>query len=95
MLLLAQLGLLATVIWFYMTAKEQGEPMLKWAFIGFLGYAITWLVIKLAVVAPLVGLFGKHFLGIFIVTQIPALCALAVVVLVRKKLLADSTDKSV
>ncbi len=34
MLLLAKFAGIAVLVWFYLTAKEKGEPAIKWAIIG-------------------------------------------------------------
>jgi hypothetical protein len=45
MLLLAKLAALGVIIWFYMTADKNGEPAVKWAVIGLVGYIITWFLV--------------------------------------------------
>ena len=45
MLLLTKLVALAIVIWFYMTAEKNGQPAVKWAVIGLVGYVITWFLV--------------------------------------------------
>lgn len=93
MLLLAKFAGIAVLVWFYLTAKEKGEQPVKWAIVGLIGYWIAWWAVKLAVVSPLTGLFHKNGLAIFIVTQIPALCAIGAAFLIRKKMLADIAEK--
>ncbi len=94
MLFLAKAAGIAVIVWFYMTAKKHGQSPIKWVIIGLMGYWIAWWAIKLTILAPIVGLFGKNFTMVFIVTQIPALCAMAAAYLVRKKLLADLPSNS-
>ncbi|MGZ8136621.1 MAG: hypothetical protein ACXW1W_06185 [Methylococcaceae bacterium] len=89
MLFLAKFAGIAVLVWFYMTAKEKGAPPIKWAVIGVIGYWVAWWAVKLTVLSALAGLVGKSVIAIFIVTQIPALCAIAAAILIRKKLLAD------
>ncbi|MDD2723261.1 MAG: hypothetical protein PHH59_04455 [Methylovulum sp.] len=89
MLFLAKAGGIAILVWFYMTAKKHGQSPIKWVVIGLMGYWIAWWAVKLTVLAPIVGMFSKNFTMVFIVTQIPALCAIAAAYFVRKKLLAD------
>lgn len=91
MLLLAKLAGIAVLVWFYLTAKNKGEPPIKWAVIGLIGYWVAWWAIRLTVVAGLSGLFAKNFTATFIVAQIPALCAIGAAFLIRKKLLADAS----
>jgi hypothetical protein len=93
MLFLAKVAAIAIVVWFYLSAKNNNQPTFQWAVIGFIGYGITWGIIKLSVVAVLAPMFAKTFIGTFAVIQIPALCAIAVSFFIRKKLLADSANK--
>lgn len=93
MLLLAKFAGIAVLVWFYLTAKEKGEQPIKWAIVGLIGYWIAWWAFKLAIVSPLTGFFHKNGLAIFIVTQIPAICAVGVAFLIRKKMLADITKE--
>jgi uncharacterized membrane protein len=89
MLLLAKLAALGIVIWFYMTADKTGEPPVKWAVIGFIGYLITWFLVDLTVVKALTAMVAKKSTAIIVITQIPALCGLVVAHFIRKKLLND------
>jgi hypothetical protein len=90
MLFLAKVAAIAVIVWFYLTAQKNNQPTIQWAVIGFIGYAITWGLVKLTAVNALLHGVEKSFIGTFIVTQIPALCAIAVAFFVRKKLLADA-----
>jgi hypothetical protein len=94
MLFLAKAGGVAVLVWFYMTAKKNNQPIMKWVVIGVIGYWLAWWAVKLTVLAPIVGLFGKNFTMVFLATQIPALVALGAAYLVRKKLLADLPPES-
>ena len=93
MLFLAKLAGVAILVWFFLTAKSQGEQPYKWAIIGLIGYWTTWWAIKLTVVTALAGLVAKSATMTFLLVQIPALCAIAVAFLIRKKLLADIVEK--
>ena len=93
MLFLAKLAGVAILVWFFLTAKNQGEQPYKWAIIGLIGYWTTWWAIKLTVVTALVGLVAKSATMTFLLVQIPALCAIAVAFFIRKKLLADIAEK--
>lgn len=91
---LAKLAGILVLVWFFLTAKDKGEPPFKWAIIGLVGYWLTWWVIKLTVVAALSGMVAKSALMTFLVIQIPALCAIAAAFLIRKKLLADAAENN-
>ena len=93
MLFLAKLAGIAVLVWFFLTAKSQGEPPYKWAIIGLIGYWTTWWAIKLTVVTALAGLVAKSATMTFLLVQIPAICAIAVAFFIRKKLLADIAEK--
>ena len=93
MLLLAKVAGIAVLVWFYLTAKKQGEQAFKWAIIGLIGYWLTWWAIRLTVVAGLSGVLTKSPVIAFTVFQIPVVCAIAAAFLIRKKLLADADKK--
>jgi hypothetical protein len=93
MSLLAIFGGIAVLVWFYLTAKDKGEPRFNWAIIGFIGYWIAWGAVKLTVVAALSGLVAKGSIMAIIIYQIPALCAITAAFLIRKKLIADAAEK--
>lgn len=93
MLILAKFAGIVVLVWFYLTAKDKGEPPFKWAIIGLIGYWIAWWAVRLTVVAALSGLITKSPMMAFIVFQLPALCAIAASFLIRKKLLADAAEK--
>jgi hypothetical protein len=96
MLLLAKLAGVLVLVWFFMTGKKMGEPPLKWAIIGLIGYWLAWWLGNKIILSALVGMFSKSSVIIFLVTQIPVVCGLAVAFFVRKKLIKDSniTEKS-
>jgi hypothetical protein len=93
MLFLAKFAGIAVLVWFFLTAKDKGEPPFKWAIIGVIGYWIAWWVVKLTVVTALAGLVAKSAMMTFLVIQIPALAAIAAAFVIRKKLLADIAEK--
>lgn len=93
MLLLAKFAGIAVLVWFFMTAKQHEQPAYKWAIVGLIGYWIAWWAVKLTVVAPLAGLFSKNGTAIFLITQIPAVCAVIAAIFIRKKMLADIASK--
>ncbi len=90
MLLLAKAAGIAVLIWFYLTAKNQGQPPIKWAVIGVMGYWIAWWAVKLSVVSILSGLVAKSATGTFLLIQLPVVIGVGAAFLVRKKLLADA-----
>lgn len=90
MLLLAKAAGIIILVWFYLTAKNHGEPPIKWAVIGVMGYWIAWWAIKLTLVSALSGLVAKSGTGTFLLLQIPAIIGVGAAFLIRKKLLADA-----
>ena len=93
MLFLAKLAGVAVLVWFFLTAKSQGEQPYKWAIIGLIGYWTSWWAIKLTVVTALAGIVAKSATMSFILIQLPAICAIAVAFFIRKKLLSDIAKK--
>ena len=93
MLLLAKLAGIGVLVWFYLTGKKLGEPPMKWAIIGLIGYWISWWLGNKIILASLVGMFSKSTIIVFVVTQIPVACGLAVAFLVRRKLIKDAEKK--
>jgi hypothetical protein len=93
MMLLAKAAGIAVLVWFYMTAKKQGENPVKWAIVGVIGFWVAWWAVKLTLLDALVGVFSKGSAISFMITQIPAIVGLGAAVLIRKKLLADSAEK--
>jgi hypothetical protein len=98
MSLLAKLGAVAIIVWFYMTAKEKGEDPTKWAIIGFIGYCLAAVVGYLLVYKPLSAVLLTHGTAsspvmVMLVTQIPAVVALLAAVLIRKRLIATILEK--
>ena len=89
MLFLAKLCGILTLIWFYMTAKNHGGPLLNWPIIGLIGYWLTWWLSKMLIVVPLAGMVSQHSVVEFLLTQLPVACALAVCFVIRKKLIAS------
>lgn len=90
MLLIAKIIALAVVIWFYTSADKLGEPPVKWAVIGLIGYVITWLLVDKTIAASLSAALAKKGSADFFVDQIPALTGLAAAHFIRKKLVSDA-----
>ncbi len=91
MLLIAKIVALVVVIWFYTTADKLGEPPIKWAIIGLIGYVITWLLIDKTVASALSAALAKKGSADFFVDQIPSLAGLAAAHFIRKKLVNDAS----
>ena len=89
MLFLAKLCGILTLIWFYMTAKNHGGPLLNWSIIGLIGYWLTWWLSKMLIVIPLAGMVTPHSLVEFLLTQSPVACGVGACFLIRKKLIAS------
>lgn len=89
MLLLAKLGALGIAVWFYYTANQTGEKAFQWAIIGLIGYALTWGLVY----TTMSSLLPVNRMAEFWVHQVPALVAIGVSVLVRKKLMTMSAEK--
>lgn len=93
MLFLARFAGVAILIWFYLTAKKKGEPPIKWALLGFIGYWITWWLVNLTIVKSMAGMIPHSFTVAFLVNQIPAVVAICASVFIRKKLIADAAPE--
>lgn len=90
MLLLAKLAGILVLIWFYLTGKKQGEPPVKWAIIGLIGYWIAWWIGDRLLLASMGVMYTKSTILVFLITQIPVLCGLVAAFVVRNKLLKDT-----
>lgn len=98
MSLLAKLGALAVVVWFYMTAKEKGENPTKWAVVGFIGYCLSAVLGYFVVYKPLSAMFLTHGTAsnavmVILISQVPAVVAILASVLIRKRLIAMVPEK--
>lgn len=89
MLFLAKLCGILTLVWFYMTAKAHGGPLVNWSVIGLIGYWLTWWLSKMLIVVPLADMVTKHSVTEFLLTQLPVVVALAACYLIRKRLIAS------
>ncbi len=90
MLFLAKLAAILILVWFYLTAKKQGEHPVKWAIIGLVGYWISWWLANEILLSALSGFFPKHSVVVILVTQIPVVCGVLVAYFVRLKLIKDA-----
>ncbi len=89
MLLLAKLTGILVLVWFYITGKKLAQPAVKWAVIGLIGYWITWWLANKLILSSLTGMFAKSSIVVFLVTQIPVICAVIAIFLIRRKLISS------
>ncbi len=81
-MLLAKIAAVAILVWFFHSAKENGQEPFKWAIIGLIGFAITW--------------EGLHLLtdalteNRAIASTLPAVVATIIAVFIRQKLISDA-----
>lgn len=94
MLYLAKFAGIAILVWFYLTAKEKGQPTFQWALIGLIGYWLTWWLVKLSVLHTIGDIFVKNATSLFLVMQIPAIAGICASFFIRKKLLADAAREN-
>ncbi|MSR16580.1 MAG: hypothetical protein EXR89_02100 [Methylococcaceae bacterium] len=80
-MLLAKIIAVAILVWFFHSAKENGQEPFKWAIIGFIGYAITWEAAHLITDA-----ITENRV---IASTFPALIAMVGAWLIRQKLISD------
>jgi hypothetical protein len=92
MLHLARFAGIAVLVWFYLSAKERGENRFNWAIVGLIGFWLTWWIVNLTVVSALAGMFAKNPFGMFMLIQVPALCAIVAAYFIRKKLINYSEN---
>lgn len=85
---------IAVMVWFYLTAKKEGQDPIKWVVIGMIGYWSACWAIKLTLVKALLASVAKAGIGKMLIMQLPALFGFAIAFLVRKKLLADGKKES-
>ncbi len=88
MYFLAKLCGILMLVWFYMTAKNHGGPLLNWSVIGLVGYWLTWWLAKFLILTPLAGSVAPHSTLEILFTQLPVLFSLAACYFIRKRLLA-------
>jgi putative flippase GtrA len=81
-MLLAKIIAVGILVWFFHTAKENGQEPFKWAIIGLVGYGITWEAAHLITDA----LTANKIIA----ATIPALIATVGAWLIRQKLISDA-----
>lgn len=92
-MLLAKIAGIVMLVWFYQTAKKQGENPIKWAITGVIGYWLVWWIMTLSIANPLLETFEKSSVAmLLLIRQLPALAAIAAAIFIRKKFLIDSAD---
>ncbi len=85
-MLLAKIIAVGILVWFFVSAKENGGQPFKWAIIGFIGYAITWELLHL--------LTDSITENKVIASTVPAAVATLGAFLIRQKLIADSKKEN-
>lgn len=90
MMILAKLAGILSMVWFYFTGKKMGEPPVKWAIIGLIGYWLSWWLSRELILSNLIGVFTKNTTLIYLVTQIPMICGVIAIIFVRKKLISNA-----
>lgn len=89
-MLLAKIAGIVILIWFYQTAKKQGDVAFKWALTGLVGYWLVWWILTLGVANPMIEAFEKSSkMLLLLIGQLPALGAIAAAVFIRKKYLVQ------
>lgn len=86
MFILAKLCGILMLVWFYLTAKSHGGPLINWSIIGLIGYWLTWWMSKLLIEGPLVNVVPKNSSMVFLV---PVVLSLVACFLIRKKLISS------
>lgn len=94
MLYLAKFAGIAILVWFYLTAKDKGQPAFKWALIGLIGYWLTWWLVNLSVLHTIGDMFARSAASLFMVMQIPAIAGICASFFIRKKLIANAAQES-
>ncbi len=94
MLLLAKIGAVAVLVWFYLSAQKQNQPPIKWAITGFIGYCIAWGLSYMIFTGMLPKAASRTTTMGFLVLQIPALCAIAAAYFIRQKLVHDTNPNA-
>jgi hypothetical protein len=81
-MLLAKIAAVAILVWFYHSAKENGQEPFKWAIIGLIGFGITWEAAHLLTDA----LTENRIMA----STLPAIIATVGAAFVRQKLVSDA-----
>lgn len=81
-MLLAKIAAVLILVWFFHTAKENGQAPFKWAIIGLIGFGITWETAHL--------LTDSMTENAMIASTFPAVIATVGAFFIRRKLIADT-----
>ena len=87
---LARFAAVAVLVWFYLSAKNNNQPPVKWAVIGFIGYWLAWGLVYLTLHKAMPAVAPSGFTTAFMINQIPAVAAICASFFIRKKLIADA-----
>ncbi len=85
-MLLAKIGGIAIMIWFFITAKDNNLPAIQWSISGLIGYWLVWWIATLLIASP----FMEVLHGNILASQVPAVLAIVAGILIRKKYLLGS-----
>ncbi|MGR9114406.1 MAG: hypothetical protein ACU85E_01470 [Gammaproteobacteria bacterium] len=92
-MLLAKIAGIAMLVWFYQTAKKQGENPIKWAITGVIGYWLVWWIVTLSIANPLLETFEKSSVALLLlIRQLPAIAAIVAAIFIRKKFLVEPAE---
>lgn len=92
--MLAKLLSIATLIWFYKTAKDSNENAIQWAVIGFIGFWLSAIITHYVLIDPLLSVFrGSEGMSILI-QQLPAFVGIGAAILIRKVYLLKKIETS-
>ncbi len=81
-MLLAKIVAIAILVWFFQSAKENGQQPFKWAIIGLVGFGITWEAAHL--------ITDTLTENRPIASMLPAIIATAGAFFIRQKLISDA-----
>ena len=85
-MLLAKFAAVAVLVWFFHTAKENGQAPFKWAIIGLIGFGITWEIAHLITDS----LTSNRLFA----ATVPAIIGFAATWFIRQKLLLDTKNEN-
>lgn len=90
-MLLAKITGIIILVWFYQTAKNQGENPIKWAITGVIGYWLIWWILVKAVANPILdSTHSDSVVFLLFIRHIPMFAAIAGAALVRYKFLVKT-----
>ena len=92
--MLAKLLSIATIIWFYKTAKDSNENAIQWAVIGFIGFWLSAIITHYVLIDPLLAVFRGSAAMSALIGQLPAVVGISAAFLIRKVYLLKKIEKS-